>query len=271
MDLISLRKLIDMKVPFIKIGSGDANNFPLLREAADSNIPCVVSTGMQSKKTVEKIVQIFDKKHFCLMHCVSSYPTLFEDVGLKMIDYYRNRFSDIILGYSGHEAGIYIAQAAILMGSAIIERHFTLDKSQKGSDHCVSLNPFEFESLIKSIRELEKTKPFITFNTQEIVQRIKLNNSNFCENDEVNLKAALTEVSEKQIIKCEKPCYDKLGKTLVFNDDFPKGHVINNESISAKVSHLKGLPAEYSDDIVGQILISDVTKDSPVYRKYISF
>lgn len=270
MDRISLKKLLKMNVPFIKIGSGDANNLSLLREAAASNVPCVVSTGMQTKKTVDKIVQIFDKKQFCLMHCVSSYPTLPKDVGLKRLKYYRNIYPDILLGYSGHEKGIFITQAAVLMGSVVIERHFTLDKSLKGSDHCVSLTPVEFEDLIYKIRQIETTKKSIQFETNEIIQEIQANNLSFTENDDIIVREALMDISEKQILNCENPCYDKLGKTLVFTDDFYEGHVLNDTNICAKVSDSKGLPPEYMDDIIGQYLICDVIKDSPVYRKYLS-
>lgn len=269
MDQISLEKLISFDVPFIKIGSGDANNFKLLRYAATTNIPCVISTGMQSEQTVRKIVEIFKNNSFCLMHCVSSYPTSPEDIGLRMLEYFRKQFPDIILGYSGHETGIIATQAAVILGANVVERHFTLDKTQKGSDHCASLTPNEFEDLVLKIRNIQNITHLST-KTENVIDVIKNMNSQFTTGDEHDLILALSEVNDKHILKCERNCFEKLGKTLVFSKDLNSGHILTELDLNVKVSPLKGIPAEYIDNLIGQYLITNVKKDSPVYREFLS-
>jgi sialic acid synthase len=147
-----------MSVPFIKIGSGDSNNIPMIEYAASKNIPLVISTGMINKSDVEKIYSTVKRHHldFCILHCVSSYPTPFDECNLNVINDYKETFSDICIGYSGHEIGISVSLAAIALGAKVLERHLTLDKSLKGSDHCCSLLPNELTELIEQIRIIER-------------------------------------------------------------------------------------------------------------------
>lgn len=129
MDGQSLQDLYGLNVPVMKIGSGDANNVRLLEAVARNQIPLIVSTGMQDERMVRRIVSIMRdnrKRNFCLMHCVSSYPTQPEDVNLRMLEIYRKWFPDVCLGYSGHEEGVAVAGAAVLLGAQV-----WLDRIQK--------------------------------------------------------------------------------------------------------------------------------------------
>lgn len=122
MDIQSLQDLEDLNVPVIKIGSGDANNIPLLEKAATFQTPLIISTGMQDERMVQRIVEIMHtngKKNYCLLHCVSAYPTLPQHVNLRLLCTYRESFPDICLGYSGHEQGIAISTAAVLFGAKV--------------------------------------------------------------------------------------------------------------------------------------------------------
>lgn len=122
MDIQSLHDLYDLNVPVIKIGSGDANNIPLLVKAAKSQVPLIISTGMQHEIMVHRIVQIMkdnDKINYCLLHCVSAYPTAPNDVHLRMLNTYRNCFPNVCLGYSGHELGTAISTAAVAIGANV--------------------------------------------------------------------------------------------------------------------------------------------------------
>lgn len=123
MDIQSLEDLKNLNVPVIKIGSGDANNIPMLTKAAQFPMPLLISTGMQSEKMVERIVEIMQfsgKENYCLLHCVSSYPTEPNDVCLGMLEYYRKKFPGLCVGYSGHEQGIAISIAAVLLGAKVV-------------------------------------------------------------------------------------------------------------------------------------------------------
>lgn len=122
MDVQSLNDLYGLNVPVMKIGSGDANNVQLITMAACNATPAIVSTGMQDEASVRRIVSIMhsnSKRNFCLMHCVSSYPTQPADVKLRLLEIYRKWFPDVCVGYSGHEVGVAIAGAAVLLGAQV--------------------------------------------------------------------------------------------------------------------------------------------------------
>lgn len=125
MDIISLHDLNDLNVPVIKIGSGDANNIPLLVTAAQMQTPLIISSGMQDETMVRRIAQIMNnyaKTNYCLLHCVSAYPTLPNDVNLRLLCKYHEYFPNICLGYSGHEQGTAISTAAALFGAKVCPR-----------------------------------------------------------------------------------------------------------------------------------------------------
>ncbi|KAL3278315.1 hypothetical protein HHI36_013646 [Cryptolaemus montrouzieri] len=126
MDLKSLDFLLNIDVPFVKIGSGDSNNIELIMKAAQSEVPIIISTGMLTFESVKKLDLIFrkyNKNNYALLHCVSAYPTPLEDVNLKVIELYRGCFPDIIIGYSGHELGIDVSIAATVMGAQVSNNH----------------------------------------------------------------------------------------------------------------------------------------------------
>ncbi|XP_049827943.1 sialic acid synthase isoform X1 [Schistocerca gregaria] len=232
MDMVSVDMLDSLNVPFIKIGSGDANNFPLLRYAAFKKRPMFISTGMTNMEIVKKIYHcvrpIFSK--FCLLHCVSSYPTKPEEVNLRVITTFKQEFPDIHIGYSGHEVGIAISIAAIAMGSKVLERHITLNKSWKGSDHKCSLTPEEFTEMVTNIRIVEQA----------------LGNP------------------QKKIQPSELLCYKKLGKTLVAGRDLKLGSLLTQHDIKIKVAEPKGIKAEDMEHVLGKKIIRDIKRDESI-------
>ncbi|XP_034662679.1 sialic acid synthase [Drosophila subobscura] len=263
MDELSLDFLADLKVPFIKIGSGDANNFPLLKKASGLGLPLVISTGMQTLQTVDKIVSIMEdagKSDYALMHCVSAYPTPPKDCNLRLISMLKQRFPNVVIGYSGHELGVAITQAAVLLGARIVERHFTLDKNQKGSDHRCSLEPLELKSLIVAIESFKLQK--LPLAAHDIIS--VLGNGR-------ELEEALRHAGEKEILPCELPCRNKLGKSLVAARSLHKGHKLQLNNVAIKVSEPNGLPAETYFDIVGKELTDSVSEDEPITGNMVKF
>ncbi|XP_022201281.2 sialic acid synthase isoform X2 [Nilaparvata lugens] len=232
MDIESVDFLANMKVPFIKIGSGDADNFPLIKRAARTHLPLIISTGMQDYDLVKKIYQCVKSVHsnFVLMHCVSSYPTPVEDVNLRVLELYRRDFPDIHIGYSGHELGITISTAAVALGAKVLERHLTLDKTWKGNDHQSSLDPTEFQQLVSNVRHLER---------------------------------ALGTPS-KQIQGSEQACIYKLSKSIVASKPINKGEIITPEKIAIKVSEPRGIRAGEIETVIGKIAEQDVDVDEPI-------
>ncbi|XP_069022835.1 sialic acid synthase-like [Embiotoca jacksoni] len=160
MDEMAVEFLNELNVPFFKVGSGDTNNFPYLEKTAKKGRPMVVSSGMQSMETMRHVYKTVKEhnQNFTILQCTSAYPLEAEDVNLRVIMEYQKEFPDIPIGYSGHESGINISVAAVALGAKVIERHITLDKTWKGSDHAASLEPSELTELVRSIRLVEKAK-----------------------------------------------------------------------------------------------------------------
>lgn len=263
MQQISLQQLNDLNVPFIKIGSGDANNFPLLRKAAKLERALIISTGMQTMQTIETIIKIMNKENksnYALLHCVSSYPTEAIDCQIQMISVLKKKFPQCVIGYSGHELGIDISKAAVLLGARIIERHFTLDKKQKGSDHKCSLDPLEMKALIIGIHKLmyKTVKEYLT--KDEVISILQ--------NSTSVIRALSTFESldnyDRIIQYCEMNCRLKLGKSLVAKHYLTAGQLVSEGDICIKVSEPHGIYAEFMDDVLGAKLSKDIKKDCPL-------
>uniref|UniRef100_A0A8W7MT69 AFP-like domain-containing protein n=1 Tax=Anopheles arabiensis TaxID=7173 RepID=A0A8W7MT69_ANOAR len=268
MDAASFRELEEqLRVPFIKIGSGDADNVPLLRYAANHTIPLIISTGMLDWDQVCSIyTQFRHREDVALLHCVSSYPTPPGDIMLRMIPLLRAHFPELTIGYSGHELGIQHSVASVALGAKIVERHFTLDKAWKGTDHQASLNPAEFGRMVRCIRAIENDVPIdasaLIDRLREVLQGEDL--------DELELLAALKEINphHRQLLECERPCYNKLGKSLVYASDLNCGTVLTESNVQVKVSEPKGLSPRLYDSVVGRTVKCAVFKDDPILMQH---
>lgn len=156
-DRPSVDVLVEYGVPALKIASADLTNHDLIRYAASSGTPLVLSTGMSTEAEISHTVEVLRETGtaYALLHCQSTYPAPFKDVNLA----YLPRLAELgrcPVGYSGHERGFHVPLAAIALGARIIEKHFTLDKSMEGNDHKVSLLPGEFSEMVDRVRELEE-------------------------------------------------------------------------------------------------------------------
>lgn len=234
-----------------------------MRYIARQNVPLIVSTGMQSESTVMKVHKIFSEAgtDFALLHCVSSYPTKVDDTQLSHISRFQKLFPNIPIGYSGHEIGWECSCLAVLLGGKVLERHFTLDKNQKGSDHCVSLDPRDLALLVEKVRLIEKNVrlPVMPDDLLDVVTKL-----NLFEHPRGFIVRACGPVVRKSILPCELMCKHKLGKSLVYARDLPKGHHLTELDINVKVSEPNGIPAEFYDDVVAKTLTDDVSFDYPV-------
>ncbi|XP_061388065.1 sialic acid synthase [Musca vetustissima] len=265
MDEVSLEEMSSMTVPFIKIGSGDANNFPLLKKAAMLKTPLIISTGMQTLATVDRIVQIMEnanKKSFALMHCVSSYPTEPQNCELVRILWLKEKYPNIIIGYSGHEMGIEISKAAVLLGARILERHFTLDCNQKGSDHKCSLEPLQMRNLVLGINNLKHIMSLHTYlKVSDIISLL---------GETTDIKNALKDcLHDKSIMPCEMNCRNKLGKSLVAAKNLNIGETIDANDLWVKVSEPNGISAEHIEEVIGRQLSKCLSVDEPLQWNYL--
>lgn len=144
-------RLQKMGVSAFKIGSGECNNYPLIKHIASFGKPILLSTGMNNIKSISKSVQIFEKAKvpYALLHCTSIYPTPYNKIRLGALSDLKHFFPKAVLGLSDHSLGNYTCFAAIALGASIVEKHFTSDKSWPGPDIQLSITPSELNDLIK--------------------------------------------------------------------------------------------------------------------------
>ena len=143
-----------------KIPSGEITNYPYLVEIAKTHKPVIMSTGMSNLYEIDNALKVLNNNgagKITLLHCTTEYPAPFEDVNLNAMATMRNKFG-LDVGYSDHTLGIEIPIAAVAMGAAVIEKHFTLDRNMKGPDHKASLEPDELRLMVKAIRNVELAK-----------------------------------------------------------------------------------------------------------------
>jgi sialic acid synthase SpsE len=147
-------RLHGMNVPAYKIGSGECNNYPLVRHIAAFGKPVILSTGMNDIASIQPSVEILRAAgvEFALTHCTSIYPTPYDRVRLGAIPQLRNAFPDAVIGLSDHSIGNYTCLAAVALGGRILERHFTSDKAWPGPDVPISMDPAELADLVKGSR-----------------------------------------------------------------------------------------------------------------------
>ena len=182
-DVTSAKEITGLKPEFIKIPSACNNNYEMLEWLCENYKGEIhASTGMTTKSEIEELVSFFEtkgrNKDLILYNCTAGYPVPFEDVCLleitRLIETYGSRVKEI--GFSGHHLGIAIDIAAYTLGATWIERHYTLDRTWKGTDHAASLEP---EGIRRIVRNLKATNLALNYKKEEIldierVQREKL-------------------------------------------------------------------------------------------------
>ena len=183
-DSDSARFLIDeIKLPRLKLGSGELTNGPLLLQVAEANRPLIISTGMATLDEIHEALGVITfgflddgaapsraafqaayhnaqmqdllKERVTLLHCTTEYPCPPDQVNLRAMDTLAETFG-LPVGYSDHTLGIDVSLAAVARGAQVIEKHFTLDKQLPGPDHLASLEPEELRTLVDSIHKLEQ-------------------------------------------------------------------------------------------------------------------
>ena len=157
-EVWSLRELVELDLPWIKISSCNLTNIPFLEEAAATSKPILLSTGMANFEEVISAVDIFKSANSPLMlfQCTSNYPSDPQNANLKVIQTYRKLF-DVPVGLSDHTKTNITSIAAVALGAIAIEKHFTLSKSLPGIDQQASMEPNELRQLVLEIRECKKS------------------------------------------------------------------------------------------------------------------
>lgn len=156
-EVESLRFLVELGVPLIKVGSGEVTNIPYLRQIGSTGKRVILSTGMSTLDQVRlayETLRMAGAPEVALLHCTTNYPCPMEEVNLRAMLTLKESFGCEV-GYSDHTMGIEVSVAAVALGASIIEKHFTLDRNLPGPDHKASIEPDEFAAMVRAIRHIE--------------------------------------------------------------------------------------------------------------------
>jgi sialic acid synthase len=165
----------------LKVASRDLTNLPLLEAMAETKIPMILSTGMTGKKELDEALAVIIKYHsnISILHCLSQYPSEYQNINLLTIPYLKAHYPQFTIGYSDHSIGILMPAVAVALGAEIIEKHITLDRTMKGTDHRGSLEPDGIWRMVRDIRNTEYAMgEYGIFVSEKVTEtRIKLERS----------------------------------------------------------------------------------------------
>ena len=159
-DVNSVAFLEEFKVPFYKVASASVTDLELLEAIRKTGRPVIMSTGMSTLKQIREATSLLGgrKADITLLACTSAYPCPINELNLNKIKTLKEYFPMYRVGFSGHEVGLWTTLCAVAMGAQVVERHFTLDRSMKGSDHAASIEPAGLILLVREIRAFEEAK-----------------------------------------------------------------------------------------------------------------
>lgn len=235
-DFESVDFLDSIGVPCFKIASGDLLHIPLLTYIAKKGKPMIISTGGAEMKDVKRAYEaiIPINRNIAFLQCTASYPSDFSELDLHVLTTYQEEFPEHIVGLSAHDSGIAMAVAAYVLGARIIEKHFTLNRVMKGTDHVFSLEPTGMRKLVRDLRRV---------------------------------KIALGD-HKKKIYDSEKKSIVKMRKKIVAAKNLSRGHLIKKSDLAFK-SPGDGLPPYLINKLVGKRLKIALKEDQALKENYV--
>jgi sialic acid synthase SpsE len=174
-DFDAVDLCVDLDLPFIKIGSGEITWLEMIEKIASKQKPVVLATGDATLSEIDEAIRVIEStgnKDIILLQCITNYPSMIESANINVLKTYQNAF-DVLTGYSDHSFGDVVILGSIALGGVFVEKHFTLNKADKGPDHPHSMNVEEFKSMVDRVRQLElamgSTRKFVVEEEQETV------------------------------------------------------------------------------------------------------
>lgn len=230
-DIPSADFLEKLDIPAFKVASGDLKNIPLLKHIAQFCKPMVISTGGGSMDDVNRAYDAIMpiNEQLGILQCTAGYPAQFDELNLRVITTFRERYPRAVIGLSSHDNGIAMAIAAFMLGARIVEKHFTFNHTWKGTDHAFSLEPGGLRKLVRDLSRLEVAV-----------------------GDGV-----------KKVYDSEIGPITKMGKKLVVARDLPAGHTLRREDIAIK-SPGDGLPPYEIDKVIGRVIYQAMQEDDDI-------
>ncbi len=250
------QKLDAVGVDLWKVGSGDILDFVLLDYLRMSDKPIILSSGMSAMEEIEKAVSFLRDKNerVALLHCVSKYPCPPEELNLRTIEFFKERFA-IPIGFSDHSITNDAALAAVALGVTVLEKHFSMSRNLFGADHKVSQTPAEFRDLVRDVHavQIDQIKQEKILES-EIVQKGMGDKIKVLQNDE----------------EVFRPIFRK---SLMAAQDIPVGTSLTSSMIYAMrpQQFAGGLPSEEYSSVLGTKTIVALKKYDPITREALDY
>lgn len=222
-------------VPFVKIASMEINNYNYIEYIAKKGVPVILSTGMADLHEIENAVKAFEKgnnPNLILLHCISIYPAPASTINLNNIPLLQKMFPKYAIGYSDHTYGTEIASAATALGAAVLEKHFTLDKTKMGMDNNMAIEPDEMKALVQNC---------------------------------INVHEALGSF-DRIVSEEENAQRTKMRRSVIVTRDMSEGETIRLEDLDVKRPGT-GIPPEKMHSLVGKVLKSNVSADTLILEE----
>jgi sialic acid synthase len=230
-DEPSLELLQQVGVDILKVASFDLGNLPLISRIGALGKPVVLSVGggnaAQIRSSVDTLLRHTDD--VAVLHCVSEYPCEYNRLGLDHIEVLIREFPQCVIGSSDHFNGILSGPVAYLKGARVFEKHVTLNRAWKGTDHGFALEPEGFRKFVRDLRRVRHMlppKPAVELGTERV--------------------------------------FAKLGKSLVAYVDIPAGTVLTLDHLSGRIFRQQFIPVRESNRVVGRVLTRAVTRGEPI-------
>lgn len=241
------QKLQKVGVPFWKIGSGDIFDYVLLDYIAGTKKPVIYSTGMTSLNELDSVVSYFSEKEIpqVVLYCISKYPAPKKYFNLATIEYLKEKYPDITIGFSDHSLGYDVALAAVKVGARVIEKHFSFSRMLWGADHKVSMTPSEMKEMVMKIRSgaYKKANPAPYYGRKD-----------------------------RELEGAKNQFRPYFHKALVAGNDIPAGKVITKNMIFAMrpKMHSRGLAPERLHECAGRRAKKALKKYEPITKNVLT-
>jgi len=228
--ITDVKRLMEIGLPAVKFGSVQITDHPTIEYAAKFKKPIMISAGAANLGEVSEalaVIKLTGNNKVVLFHCTSLYPAKPGQANLNVIKTFKDKFPDVIVGYSDHTLDVaVIPAAAVALGAKVIEKHITLDRTMPGPDHKFALEPGEFITMVKAIRDVEK---------------------------------ALGS-KEKKILSQEKEIVRLSRRSLVAQKNLTKGEKIKKEDIAIKRPGY-GIVPKFLETVVGRTVKKNIMKN----------
>ena len=221
--------------PAYKIASFEITDIPLIEYVASKGKPVIMSTGIATKEEIENAVTACKKSgnnQIALLKCTSAYPAPYEEINLRMIEEYKREYG-VISGLSDHTLGTEVPVASVALGASIIEKHMILDRNLGGPDAAFSLEPEEFKTLVKQVRNVEKAIGTVTY---ELSEKVKANRM--------------------------------FARSLFVVKDMKKGEPFTEDSVRS-IRPGDGLAPKFYDSVLGKKATADLKRGTPLLKNHI--